>query len=164
MDDIPFGKTGIMLNVFSITDGMNDGAGGEFCPIQYPAPHQTGWSWSACSSAYWGMGDDTNPSQLVGCQSPGRFAPDGTGTVLDPVYIWNNSGTEITDPGYVGTQTFNPDNCGNNQNVTNYPQQNRDYYVKVSKPGWEPYTYPHPLHAAYAGAVLFLLLLNSHSQ
>jgi hypothetical protein len=150
MDDLPYHQTGITLTVFSITNGINDGAGGEFCPIQYPAPHQTGWSWSASSSAYWGMGDDTNPSQLVGGQSPGHFSPDGTGAVLDPVYIWNNTGGETTDTNYVRTETYSPDNCGNNESIANFLQQNRDYYVNVSKPGWEQYTYPHPLHAAYA--------------
>jgi hypothetical protein len=145
---------------------MNDGVGGIFCPLQYPAPHQTGWGWSASSSAYWGTGDDTNPSQLVGGKSPGAFAPNGTGAILDPIYVWGNTGTETSDPGYVGTQTYCPDNCSNNMSIDGevadscnpsganpgiaWLEQGRDYYVNVAKPGWTSYAYPHPLHAAFA--------------
>jgi hypothetical protein len=150
MDDIPYGKTGVMLNVYSITRGMNDGAGGTFCPVAYPAPHQTGWGWSSTSNASWGIGDDTNPSRLVGGASPGTFAPDGTGATLDPIYVWNNTGTETSDPAYVGTETYLPDNCSNGQVISTYLQRNRDYYVNVAKPNWTPYTHPHPLHAQYA--------------
>jgi hypothetical protein len=145
MDDLP-GKTGVLLNVFSITRGMNDGAGGEFCPVNYPAPRQTGWGWSASSSAYWGAGYDTTPSLLVG-GNPGYFAPDGTGATLDPLYVWNNTGGETSDPGYVGTQTYYPDNCGNGQTIGTYLQEGRDYYVNQASPTWAPYTYPHPLHS-----------------
>ena len=149
MDDIP-NKTGIMLNVFSITRGMNDGREGSFCPIAYPAPRQTGWGWSSRSRAYWGFGQDKNTSLLVGGKSPGAFAPDGMGAAIDPVYIWNNTGTETADPGYVGKQTYEPDNCGNGQVISTYLQQNRDYFVNVASPKWTPYIYPHPLHTAYA--------------
>lgn len=148
MDQIPY-KGSICLNVFSITRGMNDGGSqnGSFCPLNYPAPRQTGWGWSASSSAYWGIGDDTDPSRLVGGTSPGVFAPDGTGAILDPLYIWGNTG-------YYGdatfTQTYTPDNCKNNQTIGAYLQQGRDYYVGVAKPGWSAYTYPHPLHTQYA--------------
>jgi hypothetical protein len=150
MDDIPWGKNGIQLNVFSITRGMNDGEGGEFCPLNYPAPRQTGWGWSASSTAYWGAGDDTNPGLLVGGKSPGAFAPDGQGAVVDPVYVWNNSGAETSDPNYVGTQTYEPDNCGNNQTIDKYLQEGRDYYVNVANPTWSPYTYPHPLRTQFS--------------
>ena len=150
MDDVPWGKSGIQLNVFSITRGMNDGQEGEFCPLNYPAPRQTGWGWSASSTAYWGAGDDTNPGLLVGGKNPGAFAPDGQGAILDPVYIWNNTGTETADPNYVGTQTYQPDNCSNNQTIDQYLQPGRDYYVNVVSPRWSPYTYPHPLHTQFS--------------
>jgi hypothetical protein len=150
IQDIPYNKTGFILNVFSITRGMNDGSGGSFCPIAYPAPHQTGWGWSVGSSSYWGIGDDSNTSVLVGGTSPGAFAPDGTGATLDPLYIWGNSGTETSDPNYVATQTYFPDDCGDGESIGTYLQQNRDYYVNVADPSWTPYTYPHPLHTRYA--------------
>jgi hypothetical protein len=152
MEDIPFNKTGIMLNVFSITRGMNDGAGGTFCPLAYPAPRQTGWGWSSTSNGEWGVGDDTNANRLVGDSSPGRFGADGIGAVLDPVYIWGNSGTETTSPTYVGTQTYEPDNCGHGNQIAAYLKQGRDYYVNVAKPNWTRYQYPHPLHTKFAVA------------
>jgi hypothetical protein len=152
MEDIPYNKTGIMLNVFSITRGMDDGAGGTFCPLAYPAPRQTGWGWSASSNAEWGVGDDTNANRLVGDSSPGLFGADGIGAVLDPIYIWGNTGTETTDPQYVGTQTFEPDNCGHGNQIATYLKEGRDYYVNVAKPNWSPFTYPHPLHTKLAVA------------
>jgi hypothetical protein len=152
MEAIPWGKTGIQLNVFSITRGMNDGAGGTFCPLAYPAPRQTGWGWSAKSSATFGVGDDTNAGRLLGDSSPGVFAPDGIGAVLDPVYIWNNNGTvqaaAATD--YVGSQTYAPDNCGHSEQIATYLKEGRDYYVNVARPHWSPYQYPHPLHTKFA--------------
>lgn len=150
MDDIPFNKIGIVLNVFSITRGLDDGAGGTFCPLAYPAPRQTGWGWSESSNAEFGVGDDTNANRLVGDSSPGLFGADGIGAVLDPVYIWGNTGTETTDPNYVGTQTYEPDNCGHGNQIATYLKQGRDYYVNVAKPNWSPYTYPHPLHTKFA--------------
>jgi hypothetical protein len=144
------GKSGVQLNVFSITRGMNDGIGGVFCPLAYPAPHQTGWGWSSSSSAYWGIGDDTNPSELVGGASPGAFAPDGQGATLDPIYVWNNTGAMTSDPGYVATQTYLPDNCGDGEVIATFLQEGREYYVNVASPTWSPYTYPHPLHTSFA--------------
>jgi hypothetical protein len=152
MENIPFNKIGIMLNVFSITRGMSDGAGGTFCPLAYPAPRQTGWSWSGTSNREWGIGDDTNANRLVGNSSPGLFGADGIGAVLDPVYIWGNTGTETTGPDYVGTQTYEPNNCGHDNQIATYLKEGRDYYVNVAKPDWSPFTYPHPLHTKLAVA------------
>src|SRR5260221_4941705 len=64
MDNIPF-KGGIQLLVYSITLGMNDGAGGAFCALAYPAPRQTGWGWSPNSTATFGVGMATNAAQRV---------------------------------------------------------------------------------------------------
>jgi hypothetical protein len=149
MDNIPF-KGGIQLLVYSITRGMNDGAGGAFCPLAYPAPRQTGWGWSANSSAAFGVGIDTNAGRLVGASSPGEFGPDGIGATLDPVYVWNNTGTETSNPSYVFTYTFPGDNCGHSLQIATFLKQGRDYYVNVAKPNWAPYTYPHPLHTGHS--------------
>jgi hypothetical protein len=149
MDNIPF-KGGIQLNVYSITRGMNDGAGGAFCPLAYPAPRQTGWGWSAHSTAAFGVGIDTNAGRLVGNSSPGVFGADGIGATLDPVYVWNNTGTETSNPSYVFTYTFPHDNCGHSLQIATFLKQGRDYYVNVAKPNWTPYTYPHPLHTQHS--------------
>ncbi len=131
MDDIPLNKAGVQLNVFSInrSDSIS-------CQTGYPAARQTGQGWSASSTATYG-----NPV----------VPQDGTGDVTDPVYVWNNSGTETTDPGYVGVNQYTPDDCGNGELIQKFLQQGRDYFVNVSRPNWTPYTYPHPLRAE-AGA------------
>jgi hypothetical protein len=146
---IPWNKAIFTLTVFSITRGANDGHGGSFCPVEYPAPQQTGWGW-ADNGANWGKVEDSNTSVLEGGQNPGYFLPNGKGAVLDPVYIWGNRGEGTTVPQYVGTQTYTPDNCGNNQVIDTYLKKDRDYYVNVAKPNWTPYTYPHPLHTQFA--------------
>ena len=149
MDDIPF-KGGIQLLVYSITRGMNDGAGGVFCPLAYPAPRQTGWGWSANSNVAFGVGNDTNAGRLVGASSPGEFGADGIGATLDPLYVWNNTGTETSNPSYVFTYTYPTDNCGHGLQIATFLKQGRDYYVNVAKPNWTPYTYPHPLHTQHS--------------
>jgi hypothetical protein len=149
-DEIPWGKTQLQLNVFSITRGANDGHNGTFCPIEYPAPRQTGWAWKD-NGANWGkvIGQ---PSVLEGGHSPGYFLPNGKGAVCDPVYIWNNSGPGTTVAGYVQTATYSPDNCGNGQTIGTYLQKGRDYFVDSGpKPGWTPYPYPHPLRTGGGG-------------
>jgi hypothetical protein len=124
MDNIPF-KFGIFLTIYSInrTDSIP-------CQTGYPAAHQTGQGWSAVSTASYG-----HPV----------VSKDGTGAVPDPIYIWNNTGTEIKNPSYVGLDQFTPDQCGNNEKIGTFLQEGRDYLVNVARPGWQPYTYPHPL-------------------
>lgn len=131
MEDIPYNKLGILLTVFSINrqDSIP-------CQTAYPAAHQTGQGWSAVSTAQYG-----HPV----------VSKDGTGAVPDPIYIWNNTGTETTDPGYVGVYQFTPDECGNNEKIGTFLQEGRDYFVNEARPGWAPYTYPHPLRANALG-------------
>src|SRR5262249_36714430 len=127
-------KTGISLTVFSINRK-------DSIPPQtaYPAARQTGQGWSLASTLPFG-----HPV----------VPQDGTGATLEGVYIWGNTGAEVSDPGYVGLDQYTPDEVGNGQLIQNYLVQGRDYFVNVPKPGYAPYTYPHPLHAAYAvGAV-----------
>ena len=125
MPDIPWGKAGIQLNVFSINR-----ADSIPCQTGYPAAHQTGQGWSASSNATFG-------TPVV--------SYDGTGAVLDPLYVWGNTGTETSDPGYVFVNQYSPDDCGFGEQIGVFLQQNRDYFVDVAKPGWSPFTYPHPL-------------------
>jgi hypothetical protein len=65
--------------------------------------------------------------------------------VLDPLYLWNNSSLgpiSVMDYGSVNTA------CSGSTN--NYVQSGKDYYSDNSspyaqKPGYAPYSYPHPL-------------------
>jgi len=60
---------------------------------------------------------------------------------LDPVYAWNNKHG-------VNDVTFYLHNCSQN---AFHIQEGRDYYINVIKPGYTPYTYPHPLRGSDRG-------------
>jgi hypothetical protein len=152
LDAIPRGKSQFQLNVFAITRSFNDGYGGAGCPLEYPCPRQTGWSW-ADNGANWGKVEDShNPQLLEHGKSPGYFLPIGKGAKLDPVYVWHNRGAGTKDARYVDTQTYMPDNCGNGKVIDTYLQKGRDYIVDQGpKPGWTPYPYPHPLRNQLGG-------------
>jgi hypothetical protein len=68
-----------------------------------------------------------------------------SGLVSDPVYIWSNSGGTIWERPGIGD--WQPDQCGNGQVSDNYIKLNRDYIVGTVRPGYKPYTYPHPVRA-----------------
>lgn len=74
------------------------------------------------------------------------FGSDANGRqISDPVYIWGNTGgANYDDPGLIN---YNPDECGNNQQVSDYLHKGRDYFCGQPKPGYSPYQYPHPLRA-----------------
>jgi hypothetical protein len=133
MQYIPFNKTGIQLNVYSINRGDSIP-----CQTAYPAARQTGHGWSASSTAAYG-------TPVV--------PKDGIGDVTDPLYIWNNRGTETSDPSYIALGQYSPDDCGHGELIEAFLKQNRDYFVNVAMPGWTPYTYPHPLRARAVGAI-----------
>jgi hypothetical protein len=65
---------------------------------------------------------------------------DGTGYVLDPLYIWNNPGNPR-----VGVNDYEPDEVGRNLRTADYLKPGRDYHVGVAKPGYRKDIYPHPL-------------------
>jgi hypothetical protein len=132
MDDIPYCKNGINLTVFSINR-----ADSIPCQTAYPAARQTGQGWSASSNATYG-----NPV----------ISQDGTGDVYRRrlYLIWGNTGSETSDPNYVGLTQYSPDDCGHGELVTEFLIQGRDYFVGTAKPNYSPYLYPHPLHTAFA--------------
>jgi hypothetical protein len=66
--------------------------------------------------------------------------PDGR---TDPLYIWNNSGDGANN---VALKNYDPDDCGNNQQVANYIKEGRDY-ILGARPNYQKFTYPHPLAA-----------------
>jgi len=99
-----------------------------------PANRQVGIGWSASSGSTYG-----NPS----------VPADGTGQVVDPCYFWNNTGTGGynggSNPNYWGISDYGPDDCGHGLSATEFIIQGTHFFVEVPRPGWQPYTYPHPL-------------------
>lgn len=87
----------------------------------YPAARQCGQGWSASSANTYG-----HPV----------VSADGTGQVTTGTYIWNNTGWSNTDPNFVSSPQ-------------GYMALGRDYFFSA-KPGYTPYTYPHPLHSQFA--------------
>ena len=109
---------------------LNSGPGG--CQTAYPANRQDGIGWSSASSSTYGT-----PVVSI----------DGTGEASDPIFIWGNTGT--------GTSTYlwnydnvSPSQCSSGLDSSFLIHQNRDFYLGVARPGWVPYTYPHPYLSA----------------
>jgi hypothetical protein len=95
------------------------------CQTTYPSARQVGQTW---------VGGN-------GYSYPG--APtDGAGYGTDPVYLWNNTGAGGTN---VGWDDYSPDQCGNNLLAANFIRVGRDFILGLPKPGYTPFTYPHPL-------------------
>lgn len=207
-DQIP-SKSTIGLNVQNINRGGSVGG----CQTAYPANRQVGSGWSSGSSVTYG-----NPV----------VTQDGTGYILDPFYIWNNTGAGGQSwANFMFLAQYSPDNCGNGlcmsipftgtassgsnvitaititpqspgftatptltlgmgiydstglyfaqgtyitaisgsgsaptsvtvsnnalanhtgaSLVSGYLTQGRDFIIGTARPGWSPYTYPHPL-------------------
>jgi hypothetical protein len=71
-------------------------------------------------------------SHLLGPDPSGTITPSNAwvGNILDPVYVWNNTLNGLSNNTTTGST-----------NVAN----DRDYHVGAARPGYSPYTYPHPL-------------------
>lgn len=62
----------------------------------------------------------------------------------DPAYFWENTGfMEIGLDDYGCDQANSCPMCASQPLVTEYLQLDRDYKLSA-RPGWQPYTYPHP--------------------
>lgn len=102
-----------------------EGAGGR-CYTNYPIPRQVGQSWSGGSGSY----------------SYPQLPSDGSGYITDPVYVWGNTGTgNYNTIGYFD----NTNTCGNSDSSATFIIAGRDVLYGQAKPGYTPYTYPHPL-------------------
>jgi len=110
--------------------GQNYSTAGQF----YHAPRQIGMGYVT------GTGTANYPADSVSSATT-----DSIGYVGDPepAYIWGNSraplNVAITDYGSSGGCTGTVDTS------TNYIVSGRDFYPNTAKPGYSPYTYPHPL-------------------
>jgi hypothetical protein len=122
-------------------------SGGQY----YPVPRQIG------------MGRVTGNGSTRGPQSSCSYAPancsgnffgpasqDSFTYVGDsePIYAWNNS-RSVGSANTALTLSWGSDNaqCGTEDTQQNYAQSGRDYFntASTAKPGYAPYTYPHPL-------------------
>ncbi|MGB6546644.1 MAG: hypothetical protein WBE97_13580 [Candidatus Acidiferrales bacterium] len=87
-------------------------------------------------------------------------APPDPFAISDPIYIWNNTGTgQANISQMVGLTDEIGSGCSSGDTTATFFQRNRDYFVDVTsssssgaKPGWVPYTYPHPLDTGTASA------------
>src|SRR5271165_422541 len=107
---------------------LGSGPGG--CQTSYPANRQCGIGWSSASSRTYG-------TPVV--------AVDGTGEASDPIFIWGNTGSGGNGTSSLWGYDTTTDNCHNGVSSAYFVQQNRDFYLDIARPGWSPYTYPHPL-------------------
>jgi hypothetical protein len=122
-------KSSVIFGTFNVNQQPNSVP----CQTVYPAARQLGQTWVG-SGGYSYATPNT---------------PDGTGYARDPVYIWGNTGTGATIVGLCNQDDSQfANSCGNGQQIANYIQSGRDYIVGTAKPGYTPYTYPHPLRVS----------------
>jgi hypothetical protein len=67
-------------------------------------------------------------------------APGWVGNMLDPAYVWNNS------------LSMNPKYGAAAGSLS--VREGRDFYVDTPRPGYTPYTYPHPLQSSSTAGVV----------
>jgi len=72
------------------------------------------------------------PGRGEGYLISSTFVPQWPLQASDPVYSWNNK--QMPDNTYINVES----NCPS-------IRENRDFYNNTVKPGYTPYTYPHPL-------------------
>jgi hypothetical protein len=122
---------------FSVLNTRRD-SGPYCCWAQYPAPHQVGQ----------GYGPGAVFHQYTSQCGPYSGQNHSYYTYQEPVYIWNNSGSAGNS---VGLAEDDADECGGNEHVQNFVHSGRDYIIGA-KPGYQKFTYPHPLRTGTAAA------------
>jgi hypothetical protein len=80
------------------------------------------------------VGDNTKPTGYPQARQPG-WGHNGTSNVIDPIYIWNNTGGQAYSYQIESAWSSNF-------------QLNRELFVNSGpKPGYSKYQYPHPLRS-----------------
>jgi hypothetical protein len=141
-------KTDIALTVMSLQREDNYacwGSGFSTPGQDYPAPRQVGTGFvTGAGKVSWPAGGYTNATTTSN-------SSDYSGSVYvgdsEPIYIWNNSRTmnvEQSDYGLNNGSTSCPSSPAPDS-TSNYVVSERDYFNGTAKPGYTPYTYPHPL-------------------
>jgi hypothetical protein len=102
---------------------------------------------SSCSQ--WGRCDGQNPldgnldASGYPCKDQAGRTTDSDGDGIQdlaPMYVWNN-----TVNGQAARLTVNdPWGCAN-PSMSDHIQEGRDFFNDIPRPGYTPYTYPHPL-------------------
>jgi hypothetical protein len=126
-----WGNKGNVL--FSVLNIRRD-TGPYCCWDNYPAPHQIGQ----------GYGNGAVFHQYISQCGSYSGVDYSYYIYAEPVYIWNNSGG---GGNRTGLNEEDADSCGSNQHLANWVQNGRDYIIGP-KPGYQKFTYPHPLRAA----------------
>lgn len=117
------------------------GAGHSTPGQYYHAPRQVGYGYVT------GKGTATYPPDGDNDTSKDSYAYVGDS---EPFYIWGNS----RNPLNVYISDYGAGQCSSPDSSSNYIVQNRDYFNgTTAKPGWSPYTYPHPLRGASSAPV-----------
>jgi hypothetical protein len=144
-------RWGNKADVMMIVQNLQRNAGPNACwgagtsgGSYYHAPQQVGMGY-VTGTGHAGNGSSTYDATAEGYGHPYVGDPE-------PAYIWNNNRSFtilISDYGL-----GNSGSCsGSNYDISaNYIKSNRDYFSgSTAKPGYTPYTYPHPLVAGEAG-------------
>jgi hypothetical protein len=131
----------------------------------YPSPHQVGWGFC-----------DPNGPQAPACGGTRTGDPGFTVyTDLEPVYLWANTARNgsptlypyVSDidcePTYNVTCAAYPDGsralCEQRNSSVDFIKVDREF-VMGPKPGYTPYTYPHPLLSGGGPAARFIAALG----
>ncbi len=112
----------------------------------YFAPHQVGMGYvTGTGLANYPLNGVTN-SSTYSLASYGYPTPQYVGD-SEPAYIWGNSRQPLTTVWTSDYGTGQSDSCtGTVDSSANYIVLGRDYFNgSTAKPGYTPYTYPHPL-------------------
>jgi hypothetical protein len=105
--------------------------------VGYPFPHQAGWGYT------------TGATSVTGPNCPNCPVRQDK----EPVYIWNNAGTGNYNSPWVagyGWSVPTSDCPSQTKPFSTWMQAGRDYFTNTPKPGYTPYTYPHPLTGGIA--------------
>jgi hypothetical protein len=108
----------------------------------YPAPCQVGFG-NVTGNGRDGKGNATYSTGLYGYGSV--YVGDS-----EPAYIWNNRRTvagTVSVLNNIAISDYGGNECTAPDTSANYIKSGRDYFNNAStaKPGYIPYTYPHPL-------------------
>jgi hypothetical protein len=100
------------------------------CWQTYPAPHQVGQGYG--------------PGAVFHKSSCNQISDASYYIYAEPVYVWNNSGAGENN---VALNEESTDNCSHNIPASKFIQSGRDYIIGP-KPGYQKFTYPHPLRSS----------------